>query len=130
MDQRKALKGFAFGLIAGALAGGITALLFAPKSGRELRKDIKSKSVDVVADVENYLKSAKDKARVMINDGRDKSTALIADARERAEELLRDTEQMIAGAKARVASDAARLHDAVKAGTDAFSQSGDTGRRG
>lgn len=36
-------KGFALGTLVGGLCGGITALLFAPKSGDKLRKDIAKK---------------------------------------------------------------------------------------
>lgn len=36
----KASKGFVYGAIAGGVLGSVTALLLAPKSGRELRKDI------------------------------------------------------------------------------------------
>ncbi|MFB9327310.1 YtxH domain-containing protein [Paenibacillus aurantiacus] len=40
MAKNKANKGFLYGLLAGGVVGSVTALLFAPKSGRELRKDI------------------------------------------------------------------------------------------
>lgn len=42
MQKRKGNTGFLLGALAGGLLGSITALLFAPKSGRELREDIAS----------------------------------------------------------------------------------------
>ena len=40
--------GFGVGLLSGALIGGIIALLYAPKSGKETRQMIKDKTTEVV----------------------------------------------------------------------------------
>jgi gas vesicle protein len=40
--------GFGIGVLAGAVIGGSIALLYAPESGKETRKLIKDKAVDVV----------------------------------------------------------------------------------
>ncbi|MCQ6560803.1 YtxH domain-containing protein [Paenibacillus mendelii] len=40
MANRNATKSFLFGALAGGIIGSVTALLLAPKPGRELRKDI------------------------------------------------------------------------------------------
>jgi gas vesicle protein len=40
MANKKAIKSFMWGTLTGAVAGAATALLLAPKSGKELRKDI------------------------------------------------------------------------------------------
>lgn len=40
MSTRKGTKGFLLGALAGGIVGSVTALLFAPKSGKELRGDI------------------------------------------------------------------------------------------
>ena len=40
MADKKALKSFMWGTLTGAVAGTVAALLLAPKSGKELRKDI------------------------------------------------------------------------------------------
>jgi gas vesicle protein len=40
-------SGFAIGAIFGGIVGGLTALLFAPKSGNKLRKDIANRYHDV-----------------------------------------------------------------------------------
>ncbi|AZN42344.1 YtxH domain-containing protein [Paenibacillus albus] len=40
MAKKSGTKGFVYGAIAGGVIGSVTALLFAPKAGRELRKDI------------------------------------------------------------------------------------------
>jgi gas vesicle protein len=40
MADRKVVKSFLWGTLTGAVAGAVTALLFAPKPGKELRQDI------------------------------------------------------------------------------------------
>ncbi|RUS48674.1 YtxH domain-containing protein [Cohnella sp. AR92] len=40
MAEKKVVKSFLWGALAGAVTGAVTALLFAPKPGKELRKDI------------------------------------------------------------------------------------------
>ena len=40
--------GFGIGLLSGALIGGIIALLYAPKSGKDTRQMIKDKATEVV----------------------------------------------------------------------------------
>ena len=40
--------GFGVGLLSGALIGGIIALLYAPKSGKDTRQMIKDKTTEVV----------------------------------------------------------------------------------
>ena len=46
--ESKTLAGFGIGLLAGAVIGGIIALLYAPKSGKETRHLIKDKATEVV----------------------------------------------------------------------------------
>jgi gas vesicle protein len=40
MAEKKAVKSFLWGALAGAVTGAVAGLLFAPKKGSELRKDI------------------------------------------------------------------------------------------
>jgi gas vesicle protein len=47
MNRDQAVS-FGIGLLAGALIGGVVALLFAPQSGKETREKIKEKSAEVI----------------------------------------------------------------------------------
>jgi gas vesicle protein len=43
MEENKMAKGLMMGFFVGGIVGAVVALLYAPKSGRELRSDIKIK---------------------------------------------------------------------------------------
>lgn len=66
-------KGLLIGMLTGAAIGSIIALLYAPKSGKELREDIKTKSQDFIEDADQYIVKTKDKASQLINGGKKKS---------------------------------------------------------
>jgi len=65
MDNQKKSK-FGLGLLIGSLIGGLTALFFAPKSGKELRDDVKKK----IKELEKLLeeKEIDKKAKKFIGD--------------------------------------------------------------
>jgi len=60
-DQYRA-EGFLVGTIVGAAIAGATALLLAPKSGQELRKDISNQAKDAKDQATDYAQKAKDQA--------------------------------------------------------------------
>ncbi|MDT3696619.1 MAG: YtxH domain-containing protein [Ignavibacterium sp.] len=126
-------KGFFIGFLAGGTVGAIIALLTAPKSGKELRADIKSKSEEYLDEAEKYLAEAKDKARELINEGKKKSERIILDAKSKSEDILKDAEKIFKDAKVKtteafqagkekVESEAERLKSSVKAGIDAYKE--------
>jgi len=134
MSDNNVGKGVLLGFLAGGAVGAILALLYAPKSGKELRGDIKVKADEYLGEAEKYIADAKDKAKEMINEGKKKSEKLISDAKIKSEELLRDAEKIFGEAKEKTAtvistgkenleSESGRLKDAVKAGVDAYKSS-------
>ena len=58
------VKGLIFGCVSGALAG----LLFAPKSGKKLRKDIKHKGSEAVKDTKEFYFDAQKKTKSVFDD--------------------------------------------------------------
>ncbi|MCB2204162.1 YtxH domain-containing protein [bacterium] len=117
------------GFLSGALVGGVFALLYAPKSGKELRGELAVKGGKVAEDVEGYLADAQEKAKTIINEGKEKSAALITDAKKKADSLLQDAETILGGAKQRVSTEGDRLKTAVKAGVDAYKDERDKGQQ-
>ena len=131
MSENNVGKGLLIGFLAGGAIGAVLALLYAPKSGKELRSDIKEKADEYLGEAEKYIADAKDKAKDMINEGKKKSEKLISDAKIKSEELLKDAEKIFGEAKLKatttintgkenIESESGRLKEAVKAGVDAY----------
>ena len=122
MSEEKMAKGLIIGFLSGAVVGGVIALLYAPKSGKELRNDLKIKGEEIAENVEEYLKDAQVKAKALINEGKEKSAHLISEAKVKAEGLLQDAEQIMSDAKKKVGDEGTKLKTAVKAGIDAYKE--------
>lgn len=124
-------KGILIGFLAGGVVGAIIAFLYAPKSGKELRKDIKDKADEYMGEAEKYIADAKDKAKALINEGKQKSDKIITEAKVKTDEILKDAERLFHDAKSKAGSavtsgktivekEAGDLKSAIKAGVDAF----------
>jgi gas vesicle protein len=124
-------KGLLIGFFTGAAVGSIIALLYAPKSGKELREDIKTRSQDFIEDADKYISNAREKASQLINDGKKKSELLVADAKEKVDALLDEAERILSEAKdkagdyvqtgkIKIEKEGERLKSAIKAGMDAY----------
>lgn len=124
-------KGFLLGAIVGGAVGAITALLLAPKSGVELRKDIAEKSKDVYDKAQTMINGIESKvsqaAYTSVNEGRAKAQSIIDSAKKQADDLLKNADDVIKDAKFKVSSSKENLankidtvKDASKAGVNAF----------
>ncbi len=60
-------KGFVLGFFIGGVIGAVTALLFAPKSGRELRQDIKEKVDEIKDGAKKVTSQVKDITQTFVN---------------------------------------------------------------
>jgi gas vesicle protein len=127
-------KGLLIGFLTGGIVGAAVALLYAPKSGKELRSDIKTKADEYLSDAEKHLETAKEKAIDIVNDGKTKGELLISDAKVRADELLKDAEkifgqakqkttEIVSSSKESIVEEGTRLKSALKAGVDAYKES-------
>ncbi len=84
-------EGFLFGAIFGAAVSGIVALLFAPKSGKEFRKDISEGTARTLESTDEYLELAREKGTQVIHDVEDAALAYFNLATGKAEEIVEDT---------------------------------------
>ena len=98
-EEKEMTKGLLIGLVAGGAIGALLALLYAPKSGKELRAQIKTRGGELLDEAEEHLATAKTKAADIINEGKRKSEQLITDAKRRAGTLLDDAERIMTEAK-------------------------------
>jgi gas vesicle protein len=126
-------KGLLIGFIAGGAIGAIFGMLYAPKSGKELRDDLKMKSNEYLDEADKYVAEAKDRAKELINEGRKRSEKLIIDAKTKSAELLKDAEKVFSDARSKtnkavetgratIESETTKLKSAVKAGIDAYKE--------
>ena len=126
-------KGVLIGFLTGGAVGAVLGLLFAPKSGKEFREDIRSRSDEYLDEAEKYIAEAKDKAINLINEGKKRSDKLVKDAKSKSEQLLKDAEKVFNDAKAKtgeyvqtgkesVDQKREQLKSAIKAGVDAYKE--------
>ncbi|MBI2354060.1 MAG: YtxH domain-containing protein [Deltaproteobacteria bacterium] len=57
--------------VAGAAVGAGLALLYAPRSGREMRETIADLTEDAVDKIKEYAKDAQDKIKTVVEEGKD-----------------------------------------------------------
>lgn len=89
-EKKTSWESFLTGFVAGGLIGAGLALLFAPKSGRELREDIKKKSVELTKDVD-----------LLYSDVKEKTAEWWQTRMKQAEQLKEEAEQKLQEAKAK-----------------------------
>lgn len=124
-DDKGMGKGLFIGFIAGSVVGALLALLYAPKSGKELRSQLKTRGSELLDETGEQLANARTKAVDIINEGKKKSEQLITEAKRRAETLLGDAEKIMSDAKEKTGSiveQSAKIKNAVKAGVEAFKE--------
>lgn len=120
-------KGFLLGAIVGGAVGAITALLLAPKSGKELREDISRKSNELMDKAQDLISDRQEQVLGSINQGKLQAEKIVQTAKEQAGNLMSNADRMIqearfraANAKEYVQEGSSKIVDAVKAGADAF----------
>lgn len=122
-------KGFVIGALVGGAIGAITALLFAPKSGEELRRDISDKSSELYHKAGTLAQDASYEVSNAINIGKRKAEDIIYSAREQADALIANAEQTIKDARTKITATKNSVSDgistlktATSAGIDSFNE--------
>jgi gas vesicle protein len=113
-------KGLFIGFLVGGIAGAVTALLYAPKPGKELRGDIKRKTDEIKEDVSDYLRSTGSRTTEMVNRGKHRSDEIVASAREKADHIMDDAEKVLTDIRSRASAEQGKVKGAVRAGIDAY----------
>lgn len=84
------------GIIIGTALGSIISLLYAPMSGRKLRKRISRKTTEVIEDVNDAISTGKEKASEIYKDTVDKANGIFSDGKKKAAELFHVSKKNIA----------------------------------
>ena len=119
-EKNNMAKGLLIGFLAGGVVGAVIGLLYAPKSGRELRSDLKKKASDLADDAGEFIRVAKTKGAGFVQHGKSRSEQLVSETKEKAEHILDDAERMLSDIKERAGSEGNRLKSAFRAGIEAY----------
>lgn len=120
--KEKSNKGFISGLLAGGFIGALAALLYAPKSGRELRKDISDKSSEIMNDTGELFENAKSKAADVISDVKKKAGNLLEEGKNTVGSITHDAGNMITHGTEILEEEVSIIKNAVRSGADAFNE--------
>lgn len=90
MARRSNGKSFFVGTLFGGIVGGMTALIFAPKSGEKLRKDVakkyhhaSEKTHELMEDVYDQTSDLVDKAKEIATDAKEAASSMLKERRKR-----------------------------------------------
>lgn len=130
-EGKEYFKGLMVGSIIGGAVGAVIALLFAPKSGKELRKDIAEITGELYQKTSNYFTDVQQKVDQevweTVNEGRQKAQNIIDAAKQQAKKILDNAEKIIEEAKEKAKSISQnvegtieQIKEATKAGVEAF----------
>ncbi len=98
-DRGTSLATVVVSFLAGAAIGSGLALLFAPKTGREVREQIKDLTEDAVDRIKEYAKDAQDKIKSTYESGKDlvmEKKSIISSAIEAGKEAMEKEKERLA----------------------------------
>ncbi|WNS46202.1 YtxH domain-containing protein [Paenibacillus sp. MMS20-IR301] len=96
--MKKDNKSLLWGVIAGSVIGTVTALLFAPKPGKELRKDIAEGTVEAVDKVQEIAAQAGEKGSELYGKAKDAVVTVVSEVKEWTKSATEGVEEAEAGA--------------------------------
>ena len=95
MNNVRSTNNFVMGIIAGSITGAAIALLYAPTSGRKLRRNISRTKDELIRDADRYLRKARKEAVHMIEDGKKKAENIIKDTKKKVDGIAETASKMI-----------------------------------
>ena len=113
-------SGFFKGFLFGGLLGAIAALLFAPKSGREMREDISRRSLELKDDVELKLEQAVKRAEEILVESRQKLENFRNETKAELKHLEESAASKYREGKDALRDEKGRIKEAVHAGVAAY----------
>ena len=112
MENNKTQK-VAAAFLFGAVVGGVIALLYAPKSGKETRKDISD-------EINNYVKKAGEAKSKIIEKAKKFSNDMVGQTERVYSDVRRFKEGKYSGTADKIESEITRLRTAIKAAVDSY----------
>ncbi len=127
-NENSYTKGLAIGIIIGGAVGAAVALLLAPKSGAELRRDIAERSGEAYGKASDFASEQSRRIGDYVNEGKVKAEEILKTTRQQAGSLMTEAETLMQDARSRIGQMAqtgikdnvGRIQDAAQAGAEAF----------
>jgi gas vesicle protein len=94
-EQEKPECHFCTGLLIGGALGALAGIFFAPKSGKELRSDIKDKGSEILEDAKKIYADAGAKGKELIEDAKHQAKELKKDAEGTGEKIAGEVQEKI-----------------------------------
>jgi len=122
-EEKGYIKGLLLGILAGGVTGGLIALLYAPKSGTDLRRDIANKKNELIGDAEEYMERAKYKTSRLFNDEKKLAGEFVEDVKRKTGEISQSAGNLYNSGKETVS----KIKGAFKSGVDAYNDERERG---
>jgi len=90
----KSSNNFILGLLSGALAGSVVALLYAPDKGSNTRDRVSYRLNTYLEELSTLVEKLSDE-KAMVSDAKRKGDLVVEDARKRAEDLIHEAEDLL-----------------------------------
>lgn len=88
-------KGFALGLLTGAVIGSVVALLYAPDTGSKLRGKVTYRVGTYMDEINRLIKNLKAEKEKIASDAKQKGDDVVTDAKKRADDLIKEAEALL-----------------------------------
>lgn len=115
-DGGEFFKGFLFG----GLVGAVVSLLYAPKSGKEMREDLRTASQEIMEDAGSRLEVTQEKADALMEQTRKQLDELRREAEAAIAELKNSALGKVEEGKSAVDKEKGRIKEALDAGVAAY----------
>ena len=100
--EKRSLKSFTAGMLTGGIIGSVFAVLYTPKSGKAVRRDISHKKDELKYNAEKYIENAKEKVSGYVMEGREKAEHIMEDAKLKANNIVKETGNYLSKSKDRL----------------------------
>lgn len=108
-EESSGLMPFVLGVVTGGLVGAAFALLYAPKPGSDMRRDLRFRLDDMTDSINDLITKATGSTTEFMNESRDRGARVVDDARTKASDLIQNADRSIAEARRRAQNGDASL---------------------
>ena len=89
-------ENFLAGLITGALAGTVLALLYAPDTGKNTRDRLSYRLTSYKDELTDLIAQLREEKHKLVSEAKEKGEKVVVEAKEKAEDLIKEAEELLA----------------------------------